>query len=80
MPYVQAIQRALALFEMGRTDEAEHLCRGVLESRPRDFNALHILGVLRTRASVTRTRSGCSGWRLMPIQRHMKHSSAAGTR
>jgi tetratricopeptide (TPR) repeat protein len=45
MPYVQAIQRALALFEMGRTDEAEHLCRGVLESRPRDFNALHILGV-----------------------------------
>jgi len=45
MPYVEAVQRALALFEAGRTDEAENLCRAILDSRPNDFNALHILGV-----------------------------------
>lgn len=39
------IQRALALFEAARIDEAEASCRAILQSRPNDFNALHILGV-----------------------------------
>jgi len=43
--YVEAIRHALALFEAGRTDQAESLCRALLRSRPNDFNALYILGV-----------------------------------
>ena len=43
--YATAIQHALGLLESGKLGEAEHLCRSILQGKPDDFNALHILGV-----------------------------------
>jgi predicted O-linked N-acetylglucosamine transferase (SPINDLY family) len=40
------LQQALASHQAGRLDEAESLYRRVLQSAPRDPNALHLLGVL----------------------------------
>jgi tetratricopeptide (TPR) repeat protein len=42
-----ALQQALALHQTGRLDEAELAYRAVLQAEPRNFNALHLLGVLR---------------------------------
>jgi predicted O-linked N-acetylglucosamine transferase (SPINDLY family) len=44
---VQVIQQAIALHQQGKFADAERLYREVLRSRPRDFDALHMLGVLQ---------------------------------
>jgi predicted O-linked N-acetylglucosamine transferase (SPINDLY family) len=41
------IAQAVALHQAGRLDEAARLYLGILQRAPRDFNALHFLGVLR---------------------------------
>jgi predicted O-linked N-acetylglucosamine transferase (SPINDLY family) len=43
------IQQALALINQGRLAEAEPLCRAVLKSQPRDFNAAQLLGHIALR-------------------------------
>jgi predicted O-linked N-acetylglucosamine transferase (SPINDLY family) len=43
------IQQALALINQGRLAEAEPLCRAVLQSQPRDFNAAQLLGHIALR-------------------------------
>jgi predicted TPR repeat methyltransferase len=40
------LQQALRLHQQGRFDEAEHLYRQVLILEPRQFDALHLLGVI----------------------------------
>jgi Flp pilus assembly protein TadD len=47
MPNLSRLQReAHSSFQQGDFDNAEKLCAGILEQRPRDFEALHLLGVL----------------------------------
>ena len=43
----QAIEQALQLHQQGRLSDADRLYQEVLRTRPRDFGALHMLGVLR---------------------------------
>lgn len=43
------LDRAGALFRAGRLDETEAACRAVLDADPGDFDATHLLGVLRMR-------------------------------
>jgi tetratricopeptide (TPR) repeat protein len=43
----QSLQQAVALHQQGRLFEAEALYESVLKAAPKDFNALHLLGVLR---------------------------------
>ena len=42
----RTLQRAVALHQQGRLDEAERLYRGILAGAPNSFDALHLLGVL----------------------------------
>ena len=44
-----ALELALSLQRQGRLDDAAALYLGVLQVEPRDFNALHMLGVVRFR-------------------------------
>jgi tetratricopeptide (TPR) repeat protein len=44
----QMIGKALALHQQGRLDEAETLYGRVLKAQPNHFDALHLLGVLKT--------------------------------
>jgi len=47
MPNLARLQRqALLSFQEGDLARAERLCAGILEHRPEDFDALHLLGVL----------------------------------
>jgi tetratricopeptide (TPR) repeat protein len=47
MPNPSRLQRqAYSSFQRGDLDRAEILCAGILEHRPDDFDALHLLGVL----------------------------------
>src|ERR1700692_2915040 len=47
MPNLSRLQRqAYHCFHQGELDRAERLCAGILEYRPDDFDALHLLGVL----------------------------------
>jgi tetratricopeptide (TPR) repeat protein len=47
MPNLSRLQRqAYSSFEEGDLDRAAKLCAGILEYRPDDFDALHLLGVL----------------------------------
>ena len=47
MPNLSRLQRqAYSSFRQGDLDRAEKLCAGILEHRPEDFDALHLLGVL----------------------------------
>ena len=47
MPNLSRLQRqAYSSFQAGDLDKAERLCAGILEYRPEDFDALHLLGVL----------------------------------
>jgi tetratricopeptide (TPR) repeat protein len=47
MPNLSRLQRqAYSSFQQGDLDRAERLCAGILEYRPEDFDALHLLGVL----------------------------------
>jgi len=39
-------RQAYSSFQAGDLDRAERLCAGILEYRPEDFDALHLLGVL----------------------------------
>src|SRR5260370_39158660 len=43
----QTVQQALALRRQGRLAEAERLYRAALAAQPRQFEALHFLGVLK---------------------------------
>jgi tetratricopeptide (TPR) repeat protein len=43
----QALQQALALHQQGRLAEAEKIYRRILEAAPSQFDALHLLGVLK---------------------------------
>jgi protein O-GlcNAc transferase len=42
-----SIKKALELHKQGRVNEAERLYRSILLAAPRDFDALHLLGVLK---------------------------------
>jgi len=42
-----SIKKALELHKQGHVNEAERLCRSILLVSPRDFDALHLLGVLK---------------------------------
>lgn len=42
-------QQAVDLFHQGKFDIAATLCKSALKDSPRDFNARHLLGVLRSR-------------------------------
>jgi protein O-GlcNAc transferase len=44
---MQTIERAKALHRMGRIAEAEAVYRSVLAHNPREFDALHLLGLIR---------------------------------
>lgn len=47
MPNLSRLQRqAYRSFEQGDLGRAERLCAGILEHRPEDFDALHLLGLL----------------------------------
>jgi tetratricopeptide (TPR) repeat protein len=47
MPNLSRLQRqARNSFQQGEFDKAERLCAGILEYRPDDFDALHLLGML----------------------------------
>jgi hypothetical protein len=47
MPNFARLQRqALSSFQDGDSDTAERLCAEILEHRPQDFDALHLLGLL----------------------------------
>jgi tetratricopeptide (TPR) repeat protein len=47
MPNLSRLQRqAYSSFQEGDLDRAAKLCAGILEYRPQDFDALHLLGVL----------------------------------
>ena len=47
MPNLSRLQRqADRCFQQGEFDKAERLCAGILEHRPEDFDALHLLGML----------------------------------
>jgi tetratricopeptide (TPR) repeat protein len=47
MPNLSRLQRqAYNSFQHGEFDKAERLCAGILEYRPDDFDALHLLGML----------------------------------
>jgi tetratricopeptide (TPR) repeat protein len=47
MPNLSRLQRqAYHCFQQGELDRAEKLCAGILEYRPDDFDALHLLGML----------------------------------
>jgi tetratricopeptide (TPR) repeat protein len=41
-----ALRQAHSLFQQGDLEATERLCTGILARRPRDFDALHLLGVL----------------------------------
>ncbi len=43
----EAIKRAAAAYEQGRLDEAEQLCRAILGVKADEFNALHLLAVVK---------------------------------
>jgi thioredoxin-like negative regulator of GroEL len=43
----QAIEQAIELHRQGRLNDAERRYREVLRASPRDFDALHMLGVLK---------------------------------
>ena len=45
-PVCRSLQQAVTLHQQGRLDDAERLYNGVLRGAPRDFDALHLLGVL----------------------------------
>jgi tetratricopeptide (TPR) repeat protein len=44
-----ALHQAIALHQAGQLTEAERIYQAVLAAQPRNFNALHLLGVLRHR-------------------------------
>src|SRR5262249_46208472 len=46
-PLAQALELAFKFHQEGRLAEAERLYREVLQTRPRDFEALHMLGILK---------------------------------
>jgi tetratricopeptide (TPR) repeat protein len=47
MPNLSRLQRqAYQSFQQGELDRAERLCAGILQHRPEDFDALHLLGML----------------------------------
>ena len=47
MPNLSRLQRqAFIAFQQGEFNKAERLCAGILEYRPDDFDALHLLGML----------------------------------
>jgi tetratricopeptide (TPR) repeat protein len=47
MPNLSRLQRqAYHSFQQGELDRAERLCAGILQHRPEDFDALHLLGML----------------------------------
>ena len=45
MAYEDAVRKAAELCSLGRPAEAERLCRGILRVRPRDYEALRVLGL-----------------------------------
>jgi tetratricopeptide (TPR) repeat protein len=50
MPNLSRLQRqADGCFQEGDLDRAEKLCAGILQHRPRDFDALHLLGIINSR-------------------------------
>jgi Flp pilus assembly protein TadD len=49
MPNLSRLQRqAHNCFQQGDLDRAEKLCTGILEHRPQDFDALHLLGIINS--------------------------------
>ena len=42
----ESFRRAVALQQAGRLEEAAAICRKILETHPRQFNAIHLLGIL----------------------------------
>jgi Tfp pilus assembly protein PilF len=47
MPNLSRLQRqAHSCFQQGDLDRAEKLCTGILQHRPQDFDALHLLGII----------------------------------
>ena len=47
MPNLSRMQRqAYDSFQQGELDKTARLCAGILEHRPEDFEALHLLGLL----------------------------------
>jgi tetratricopeptide (TPR) repeat protein len=49
IPNLSRLQRqAYNCFQEGDLDRAERLCAGILQHRPQDFDALHLLGILNS--------------------------------
>ena len=53
----EQLKRAVALHQSGKLSEAEALYRSVLDQRPDDFDALHLIGVIHYQ------RGGSLQWR-----------------
>jgi predicted O-linked N-acetylglucosamine transferase (SPINDLY family) len=49
----EAVQRAIAAYQRGARDEAEWLCRQVLETKADHFGALYLLGIIAARMQRT---------------------------
>jgi tetratricopeptide (TPR) repeat protein len=45
----EAIKRAAAAYQAGRLDESERLCLAILGVKVDDFNALHLLAIVKCR-------------------------------
>ena len=54
LPNLSRLQRqAHSCFQQGDLERAERLCSGVLEHRPQDFDALHLLGIINSQRQRT---------------------------
>jgi protein O-GlcNAc transferase len=53
-PMQQAMQQAVAAYSRGAWANAEQLCRLILNTEPRHFDALHLLGIIAARTGRSR--------------------------
>ena len=54
MPALQSIEQGMTLYRQGRMAEAEAVYRSIIARDPRQFDALHMLGVIRFQKGFTR--------------------------
>jgi hypothetical protein len=76
--FLDRLQRAVALHQQGRLGDAEQLYRDVLAGSPDQFDALHLLGVIRIQSGQHREGADLirRALRVIPI-RHRRNSISA---
>ena len=89
---VETLRRALACLQMGNLDQAEVLCKAILQARKQRFDGLHLLGLvelqrgrfeqahrLLTQAVKERPSSADAHCNLGNALRHLNRNSEAVT-